>query len=171
MNPGKVVDPYRLDENLRLGRRLRAQGRCPTLFALPATTGAASRGAASRCVGIGKCRGDAGRGHVPVSYRVTREEEHATRGRARLLMEMVRGTSRSDHRRLALGRRSRTRSICAWRARAASKECPVDVDMATYKAEFLAHHYAGRLRPRPRTTRWAGSPLLSAAGFAARRAW
>jgi Fe-S oxidoreductase len=78
------------------------------------------------------------------SYRVTREEEHSTRGRARLLMEMVRGDVvsggwHSTEVRDAL-------DLCL-ACKGCRKECPVGVDMATYKAEFLAHHYAGRVRP------------------------
>ncbi len=78
------------------------------------------------------------------SYRVTREEEHATRGRARLLMEMVRGDVITD------GWRSTevldALDLCL-ACKGCRKECPVEVDMATYKAEFLSHHYAKRLRP------------------------
>ena len=78
------------------------------------------------------------------SYRATQEEEHSTRGRSRLLMEMIRGEVitggwRSTEVRDAL-------DLCL-ACKGCRKECPVDVDMATYKAEFLAHHYQGRLRP------------------------
>jgi FAD/FMN-containing dehydrogenase/Fe-S oxidoreductase len=140
MNPGKVVHPYRLDENLTL--RGWNPPRPRTFFQYPDDHGSFSA-AASRCVGVGKCRGDEG-GVMCPSYRVTREEEHSTRGRARLLMEMVRGevvTGRWDSAavRDAL-------DLCL-ACKGCKKECPVGVDMATYKAEFLAHHYAGRLRP------------------------
>ncbi len=153
MNPGKVVDPYRLDENLTL------RGWNPpvprTFFQYPDDNGSFSN-AASRCVGVGKCRGDEG-GVMCPSYRVTREEEHSTRGRARLLMEMVRGDVvtggwQSEEVRDAL-------DLCL-ACKGCKKECPVDVDMATYKAEFLAHHYAGRLRPAAHYTMgWL--PLMS----------
>jgi FAD/FMN-containing dehydrogenase/Fe-S oxidoreductase len=140
MNPGKVVHPYRLDENLT--RRGWLPREPVTFFHYPEDGGKFSA-AASRCVGIGKCRGDEG-GVMCPSYRVTREEEHATRGRARLLMEMVRGEVitdgwHSEEVRDAL-------DLCL-ACKGCRKECPVDVDMATYKAEFLAHHYAGRVRP------------------------
>ena len=140
MNPGKIVHPYRLDENLML------RGWFPhepvTFFRYP-RDGGSFPAAASRCVGVGKCRGDED-GVMCPSYRVTREEEHATRGRARLLMEMVRGEVisggwHSPEVRDAL-------DLCL-ACKGCRKECPVEVDMATYKAEFLAHHYAGRLRP------------------------
>jgi len=141
MNPGKVVEPYRLDENLTLRGWFPREPR--TFFSYPADGGKFSA-AASRCVGVGKCRGDEG-GVMCPSYRVTREEEHATRGRARLLMEMVRGEVVTDgwgstEVRDAL-------DLCL-ACKGCRKECPVDVDMATYKAEFLAHHYYRRLRPR-----------------------
>jgi FAD/FMN-containing dehydrogenase/Fe-S oxidoreductase len=140
MNPGKVVDPYRLDQNLTL------RGWFPrepaTFFGYP-QDGGKFTAAASRCVGIGKCRGDEG-GVMCPSYRVTREEEHATRGRARLLMEMVRGEVITDGWRSAEVRDALDLCLACKGCR---KDCPVDVDMATYKAEFLAHHYKGRPRP------------------------
>jgi FAD/FMN-containing dehydrogenase/Fe-S oxidoreductase len=140
MNPGKVVAPYRLDENLAL--RGWFPDERPSFFRYR-QDGGSFTAAATRCVGVGKCRGDQG-GVMCPSYRVTGEEEHATRGRARLLMEMVRGEVitggwRSTEVRDAL-------DLCL-ACKGCRKECPVDVDMATYKAEFLAHHYAGRLRP------------------------
>jgi FAD/FMN-containing dehydrogenase/Fe-S oxidoreductase len=154
MNPGKVVHPYRLDENLTL------RGWNPpvprTFFQYPHDNGSFSA-AASRCVGVGKCRGDEG-GVMCPSYRVTREEEDVTRGRSRLLMEMVRGEVvtggwHSEEVRDAL-------DLCL-SCKACKKECPVGVDMATYKAEFLAHHYAGRLRPAAHYSMgWL--PLMSA---------
>jgi FAD/FMN-containing dehydrogenase/Fe-S oxidoreductase len=141
MNPGKVVNPYRMDENLT--RRGFFPKEPATFFHYPEDGGKFSAGAASRCVGIGKCRGDEG-GVMCPSYRVTREEEHATRGRARLLMEMVRGEVITDGWHSAEVRDALDLCLACKGCR---KECPVDVDMATYKAEFLAHHYAGRLRP------------------------
>jgi FAD/FMN-containing dehydrogenase/Fe-S oxidoreductase len=158
MNPGKVVDPYPLDENLTL------RGWFPrepvTFFRYP-HDGGSFAAAASRCVGVGKCRGLAG-GVMCPSYRVTREEEHATRGRARLLMEMVRGEVitggwHSPEVASAL-------DLCLG-CKGCRKDCPVGVDMATYKAEFLAHHYAGRLRPAPH---YSMGWLPAVAGLAAK---
>jgi FAD/FMN-containing dehydrogenase/Fe-S oxidoreductase len=154
MNPGKVMQPYRLDEHLTLRGWFPLEPR--TLFEYPHDNGRFSA-AASRCVGVGKCRGDEG-GVMCPSYRVTREEEHSTRGRARLLMEMVRGEVitggwHSGEVRDAL-------DLCL-ACKGCRKECPVGVDMATYKAEFLAHHYAGRLRPAAHYSMgWL--PLISA---------
>ncbi len=154
MNPGKVVHPNRLDENLTLRGWNPPEPR--TFFQYPHDRGSFSF-AASRCVGVGKCRGDEG-GVMCPSYRVTREEEHSTRGRARLLMEMVRGDVvtgqwHSHEVRDAL-------DLCL-ACKGCKKECPVGVDIATYKAEFLAHHYAGRLRPAAHYSMgWL--PLISA---------
>ncbi len=69
------------------------------------------------------------------SYMVTREEKHSTRGRARLLFEMLRG--RSDHRRLAAARRCKEALDLCLACKGCKSDCPVNVDMATYKAEFL----------------------------------
>jgi FAD/FMN-containing dehydrogenase/ferredoxin len=141
MNPGKVVQPYQLDENLTLRGFFPREPR--TYFSYPHDRGKFSVGAAARCVGIGKCRGDEG-GVMCPSYRVTREEEHSTRGRSRLLMEMVRGEVITD----GWGSTEVLDALDLCLAcKACRKECPVGVDMATYKAEFLAHHYAGRRRP------------------------
>ena len=82
------------------------------------------------------------------SYRATREEEHATRGRSRLLFEMLDG---HDDAPITDGWRSTevldALDLCL-SCKGCCSDCPMHVDMATYKAEFLAHHYAGRLRPR-----------------------
>src|SRR6266851_1486156 len=140
MNPGKVVHPYPLDSNLT--RRGWFPKEPLTLFHY-ASDGFKFSHAASRCVGVGKCRGDEG-GVMCPSYRATREEEHSTRGRSRLLMEMVRGEVIRDGWHSAEVRDALDLCLACKGCR---KDCPVEVDMATYKAEFLAHHYRGRLRP------------------------
>ncbi|CAM5562911.1 FAD-binding and (Fe-S)-binding domain-containing protein [Streptomyces viridochromogenes] len=144
MNPGKIVLPYRLDENLRLGAD-HLPWEPETAFSYPHDDGRFSR-AATRCVGVGKCRSSQG-GVMCPSYRATREEEHSTRGRARLLYEMVDNHAdspikdgwRSEEVRDAL-------DLCL-ACKGCKTDCPVNVDMATYKAEFLHHHYKRRLRP------------------------
>ncbi|WCN05268.1 FAD-binding and (Fe-S)-binding domain-containing protein [Streptomyces sp. M92] len=144
MNPGKIVLPYRLDENLRLGAD-HLPWEPETVFAFPHDDGKFSR-AAARCVGVGKCRSSEG-GVMCPSYRATREEEHSTRGRARLLFEMVRGGGDAP---IAPDWRSKdvhdALDLCL-ACKGCKTDCPVNVDMATYKAEFLHHHYKGRLRP------------------------
>ncbi|WP_411122635.1 FAD-binding and (Fe-S)-binding domain-containing protein [Streptomyces sp. x-19] len=144
MNPGKVVRPNRVDEHLRLGAHWRPHG-STTHFDYP-NDNHSFRRAVMRCVGIGNCRSHTG-GVMCPSYRATKEEEHSTRGRARLLFEMLDGHAdtpvtdgwRSTEVRDAL-------DLCL-ACKGCRSDCPTGVDMATYKAEFLAHHYAGRLRP------------------------
>jgi FAD/FMN-containing dehydrogenase/Fe-S oxidoreductase len=143
MNPGKVVDARPFDADLRLHRPERWD-QPTTRFAYPGDEGSFAQ-AAARCVGVGACRRDDGAGTMCPSYMVTHEEQHSTRGRARLLFEMLQPDSeldgwRDEHVREAL-------DLCL-SCKACSSECPVSVDMATYKAEFLHHHYEGRLRPR-----------------------
>jgi FAD/FMN-containing dehydrogenase/Fe-S oxidoreductase len=141
MNPGKVVDAYRVDDNLRLG--VRYDPWIPeTHFKFPDDHGSFAS-AALRCVGIGNCRREEG-GVMCPSYMVTRDEMHATRGRSRLLFEMLQGEIvtggwRDKHVREAL-------DLCL-ACKGCKGECPVNVDMATYKAEFLSHYYHRRLRP------------------------
>ena len=141
MNPGKVVDPYRITDNLRLGADY-APPRLKTHFAFERDQGSFEH-AALRCVGIGKCRHTKG-GVMCPSYMVTREEKHTTRGRARILWEMVNGEElelwRSDEVLDAL-------DLCL-SCKGCTNDCPVNVDMPTLKAEFLSHHYERRLRPR-----------------------
>ncbi|MEV4754269.1 FAD-binding and (Fe-S)-binding domain-containing protein [Micromonospora sp. NPDC049559] len=146
MNPGKVVAPYPLDAYLRLGADYQ-HGPVETIFRYPEDGGSFPH-AVLRCVGVGKCRREHG-GVMCPSYMVTREEEHSTRGRARLLFEMLDGTDRGGL--IADGWRSdavRDALDLCLACKGCKADCPVNVDMATYKAEFLAHHYAGRLRPR-----------------------
>jgi FAD/FMN-containing dehydrogenase/Fe-S oxidoreductase len=142
MNPGKVVDPYPITENLRLGLEYNPpQPR--THFRYPSDRGSFSR-AALRCIGVGVCRRESG-GTMCPSYMVTREEKHSTRGRARLLWEMMNGEVlgggwKSEAVKEAL-------DLCL-ACKGCKGDCPVNVDMATYKAEFLSHYYRRRIRPR-----------------------
>ncbi|MFI0263269.1 FAD-binding and (Fe-S)-binding domain-containing protein [Streptomyces sp. NPDC017056] len=144
MNPGKVVHPAAVDGNLRLGARWRP--RSPeTRFAYPDDDHNFTQ-AVMRCVGVGNCRTRSG-GVMCPSYRATGEEEHSTRGRARLLFEMLEGHADSP---VTGGWRStevRDALDLCLACKGCKSDCPVGVDMATYKAEFLSHHYAGRLRP------------------------
>jgi FAD/FMN-containing dehydrogenase/Fe-S oxidoreductase len=142
MNPGKVVDPHPITENLRLGTHY-APPQPRTHFAYPNDEGSLAR-AVVRCVGVGKCR-RLGGGTMCPSYMVTREEKHSTRGRAHLLFEMMQGDPlEKDWRSEAV---LEALDLCL-SCKGCKRECPVNVDMATYKAEFLSHHYKGRLRPR-----------------------
>jgi FAD/FMN-containing dehydrogenase/Fe-S oxidoreductase len=142
MNPGKIVDPHHVDEDLRLGAGFRGAA-AETHFRYPDDDGDLTR-AVMRCVGVGKCRRTETGGTMCPSYLVTHEEEHSTRGRARLLFEMLEGEELDGFRDDAV---RESLDLCL-ACKGCKSECPVNVDMATYKAEFLAHHYEGRLRPR-----------------------
>ncbi|HSL08297.1 MAG TPA: FAD-binding and (Fe-S)-binding domain-containing protein [Pseudonocardiaceae bacterium] len=140
LNPGVLVDPRPLDADLRPGR----ERQVPVSLAL-ARDGGSLAAATRRCVGVGACRQLAGPGVMCPSFQVTREEKHSTRGRAHLLAEMLAGdlvtggwqSSELDE---AL-------DLCL-ACKACASDCPVNVDMASYKAEFLYQRYRHRLRPR-----------------------
>jgi FAD/FMN-containing dehydrogenase/Fe-S oxidoreductase len=145
MNPGKIVHPRPLDADLRWGSDYRPI-EPETMFAYPTDDHRFSR-AANRCVGVGKCRGHES-GVMCPSYRVTGEEEHSTRGRSRLLFEMLQGPDRGGV--ISDGWRStevRDALDLCLACKGCRSDCPVNVDMATYKAEFMHHHYKRRLRP------------------------
>jgi FAD/FMN-containing dehydrogenase/Fe-S oxidoreductase len=141
MNPGKVSDPYPLDTNLRMAPPYQPR-EVETYFSFHEDDGSFAA-AAERCFGVGACRDQ--EGVMCPSYHATWEEEHSTRGRARLLYEMMRGEVVDG------GWRSQevfdALDLCL-ACKGCKNECPVRVDMATYKAEFLAHYYERRLRPR-----------------------
>src|SRR5439155_17904969 len=141
MNPGKIVNPYRIDQNLRLGANY-SPPQPATHFTFPQDQHSFAF-TTIRCVGVGECRRHEG-GTMCPSYRATREEAHSTRGRARLLFEMLQGDPlnggwRDEHVKGAL-------DLCL-ACKGCKSECPVNVDMATYKAEFLSHYYEQRFRP------------------------
>ena len=139
MNPGKVVKAFAPTEHLRQpGYR---PVRAATYFQFNPEAGI--EGGALRCVGVGKCR-KRDKGTMCPSYMVTGDEEHSTRGRAHLLFEMFRGetiTNGWDSTEV-----KHALDLCL-ACKACKSECPVSVDMASYKAEFLAHHFADRARP------------------------
>jgi FAD/FMN-containing dehydrogenase/Fe-S oxidoreductase len=142
MNPGKVIDAAPLDSHLRLGADYRPP-RLDTHFKFPDDSGSFAK-ATIRCVGVGDCR-RLERGTMCPSFMVTREEMHSTRGRARLLFEMLegdplRGGWQDEHVKEAL-------DLCL-ACKGCKGDCPVSVDMATYKAEFLSHYYEQHWRPR-----------------------
>jgi len=146
MNPHKVVDPYPIVSNMKLGSGY-APPQPKTHFSFGEDGGSFAH-AALRCVGAGKCRQTTS-GTMCPSFSVTKDEEHTTRGRARILYEMLEGQTITD------GFRSEevaeALDLCL-SCKGCKGDCPVSVDMATYKAEFLAHHYKRRLRPLPAYT-------------------
>ncbi|BCK69197.1 hypothetical protein Srufu_031500 [Streptomyces libani subsp. rufus] len=173
LNPGMLVHPARLDENLRFAPL--PKGPVPVEFGYPHDNGDFSA-AVRRCVGVAKCRNTTtGPGSADVmcpSFRATGEEQHSTRGRARLLHEMLAGEVITD------GWQSpevRDALDLCLSCKGCRSDCPVGVDMATYKAEFLHHHYEGRLRPAAhysmgRLPQWlhAAAPLAPALNALAR---
>ena len=141
MNPGKLVRPNKFDQDLRLGVNYRPW-QPATHFKFPRDHGSLAD-ATLRCVGVGKCRESSG-GVMCPSFRVTLEEEHSTRGRAHLLWEMTKGDVirdgwRDQHVKSSL-------DLCL-SCKGCKSDCPVAVDVATYKAEFLSHYYDERARP------------------------
>ena len=141
MNPHKVVDAYLPTENLRLGADYHPT-KPATHFKFPDDDGSFAK-STLRCIGLGACR-KTDSGTMCPSYMVTLEEEHSTRGRAHALFEMLQGEV------LRNGWRDedvkKSFDLCL-ACKACKSECPVNVDVATYKAEFLSHYYEGRLRP------------------------
>ena len=141
MNPGKVVLPNRLDADLRLGADYKPWN--PTThFKFPADHGSLAE-ATLRCVGVGKCRQQQG-GVMCPSFRATREEKHSTRGRAHLLWEMlkgdvIRGRWQDEDVKSSL-------DLCL-ACKGCKNDCPVSVDVATYKVEFLSHYYEHKSHP------------------------
>jgi FAD/FMN-containing dehydrogenase/Fe-S oxidoreductase len=143
MNPGKVMDAFPLDTNVRYGPRYRKSLLVATAFSFE-HDGGSFQSALERCVGVGKCRSETG-GVMCPSFRATHDEKHSTRGRAKLFGELFQGET----------------TIESWRnkdvfealdlclsCKGCATDCPTQVDMATYKAEFLHHYYSKRLRPR-----------------------
>ncbi|MEV5267946.1 FAD-binding and (Fe-S)-binding domain-containing protein [Streptomyces werraensis] len=143
LNPGMLVRPAPLDADLRFSALPREP--VDVAFGYPADAGDFSA-AVRRCVGVAKCRTTSVPGSAVMcpSFRATGEEEHSTRGRARLLHEMLAGELVTDGWRSTEVRDAL--DLCL-SCKGCRSDCPVGVDMATYKAEFLHHHYAGRRRP------------------------
>src|SRR6266852_4340120 len=141
MNPGKVIEPYKMDENLRLGAGYKPW-QPETHFQFPHDHGSLAH-ATLRCVGVGKCRRDEG-GVMCPSFRVTRDEEHSTRGRAHLLWEMTKRDVIKDGWQNEAVKESLDLCLAC---KGCKSDCPVGVDVATYKAEFLSHYYESNRRP------------------------
>ncbi len=154
MNPGKLIDAHEPHEDLRLGSDYNPL-KPHTHFALLDDNGSFAS-AALRCVGVGACR-KTDAGTMCPSFMATGEELHSTRGRAHLLWELMQGEVLEGQWKNKQVKESL--DLCL-SCKACKSECPVGVDMATYKSEFLSHHYEGRLRPLShyafgRIDRWA----------------
>ncbi|MDT0220847.1 FAD-binding and (Fe-S)-binding domain-containing protein [Gordonia sp. AC31] len=172
LNPGSIVDPPPITTDLALADVPRRSW--PTSFTLGHDTAGPDPAelplidpfvhAVQGCIGVGRCRADAG-GVMCPSYKATRDEKDSTRGRARVLQDMVRTAPTVDD-----GWRStdvaEALELCL-SCKACSTDCPTGVDMATYKSEFLDHHYRRRLRPLSHYSLGWMPAWLSAAGLAA----
>jgi Fe-S oxidoreductase/FAD/FMN-containing dehydrogenase len=140
MNPGVIVDPEPMDANLRIGAHYNPTP-VRTRFDFSGEGGLA--GAALKCVGIGKCR-KTDAGVMCPSYMATREEMHSTRGRAHLIYEALTGNLLPGG--FADDSLYEALELCL-SCKACKAECPASVDMAAYKAEFLANYYETHRRP------------------------
>ncbi|MGH8518582.1 MAG: (Fe-S)-binding protein, partial [Panacagrimonas sp.] len=159
MNPGKLIDARPFDADLRLGPQYKPVT-LATRMLFESDVGTGFTRATEHCIGMGKCRSQSGGSMCP-SYRATKEERYSTRGRARLLAEMLRGEVITD------GWASReVKEALDWclACKGCRSDCPTHTDMAAYKAEFLSHYYETHRRPRQawsmgRIGEWA--PLAS----------
>lgn len=150
LNPGILVDPESMTDNLALDGV--PERPWPTRYDFTTSTSPLVGHkvdpfvkAVQGCIGVGRCRSSSG-GVMCPSYRATKDEKDSTRGRSRVLQEMVRGSKPVDN----LWRSPEVRDaldLCL-SCKACSVDCPVGVDMASYKAEFLSHFYRHRVRPR-----------------------
>ena len=143
MNPGKLMSSRTSSTKIFASAPNYAPWEPLTRFQFPADQGSLAN-ATLRCVGVGKCRREEG-GVMCPSYRATHEEEHSTRGRAHLLWEMTQGEVIRDGWRSEEVKQSLDLCLAC---KGCKSDCPVGVDVATYKAEFLSHYYEGRVRPR-----------------------
>ncbi len=143
LNPGKMVDPFPLDDNLRTGPDYRPW-RPKTHFAFPEDAGSIAQ-ATERCFGVGLCRGLSDKRTMCPSFVATREERHTTRGRAHLLFELFRGETLRDG---WFNKDVKDALDLCLQCKGCKGDCPAKVDMATYKAEFLSHYYESNWRPR-----------------------
>jgi FAD/FMN-containing dehydrogenase/Fe-S oxidoreductase len=142
MNPGKLIDAYKVDENLRLGPQYKPVT-LQTRLAFRSDVGDGFGRAAEHCIGMGKCRAKTG-GTMCPSYRATGEERYSTRGRARLLWEMLHGEVIKDG-----WQSEEVKEALDWclACKGCRSDCPTHTDMAAYKAEFLSHYYEKKARP------------------------
>lgn len=140
MNPGKVVSPYRMDENLRLGPDYDTPV-VETTMRFVDDAGGIGR-SLERCVGMGKCR--AHEGAMCPTYQASREERYSTRGRAHLLHELMRGEVIQQGWDDPDVEDSLAHCLSC---KACKTSCPTQVDIASYKSEFMSRHYQGKKRP------------------------
>ncbi|HET9467545.1 MAG TPA: FAD-binding and (Fe-S)-binding domain-containing protein [Vicinamibacterales bacterium] len=141
MNPHKLIDAYQPTENLRLGADYRP-AQPATFFSFTDDKGSFAK-AAMRCIGLGECRKH-DYGTMCPSYMATLEERHSTRGRAHLLWEILQNEVLTDSWKSEEVKEAL--DLCL-SCKACKSECPTNVDLATYRSEFLAHYFEHRRRP------------------------
>nr|WP_218627184.1 FAD-binding oxidoreductase [Caballeronia sp. dw_19] len=163
LNPGKVVNAYRVDENLRMGPAYKpVQFRTKLTFESPEGDG--MQRAVERCIGMGKCRSLEG-GTMCPSFRGSREEAQSTRGRAHLFWEMLQGEVITDGWNSPEVKAALDTCLAC---KGCKSDCPTHTDMASYKAEFLSHYYEFNRRPRQA---WFMGRIGQWAPLAARAPW
>lgn len=140
-NPNKVVDAPLPTEDLRLGADYKPH-EPKTHFKFLGDDGSFAN-AAARCIGVGACRKQDSGSMCP-SYMATLEEEHSTRGRAHMLFEMLQGEVIDGGWKNEQVKKSLDLCLAC---KACKSECPANVDIATYKSEFLSHYFEGKIRP------------------------
>ncbi|NLC97557.1 MAG: FAD-binding protein [Actinomycetales bacterium] len=146
LNPGVLVEPRAVDADLRIQGASWSAGMADVRQGLTLHQDHGSFGeAVHRCTGVGKCIAAPGVGVMCPSYQATRDEKNSTRGRARVLQELVDGRlidqgwdSPEVHEAL---------DLCL-SCKGCASDCPTGVDMASYKSEVLHQTYRGRFRPR-----------------------
>ena len=144
LNPGVIVEPRRIDDDLRRPKALAIKNGGGFAFADDDND---FTNAVHRCVGIGKCRADnsTSGGFMCPSYLATKDETHVTRGRARVLQEITQNTGKNTDWSSSVVKESL--DLCL-SCKACASDCPAEVDMAKYKSEVLYQQYKGKLRPR-----------------------
>jgi FAD/FMN-containing dehydrogenase/Fe-S oxidoreductase len=143
LNPGKVINPNRADENLRVGPDYKVV-RLATNLQFRSQEGHGFQRAIERCVGMGRCRAAHG-GIMCPSFRATHAERYSTRGRARLLWEMLQGDLIHEGWKSEAVKEALDTCLACKGCRS---DCPTHTDMAAYKAEFSSHYYEHNPRPR-----------------------
>ncbi|MGB6104100.1 MAG: FAD-binding and (Fe-S)-binding domain-containing protein [Pusillimonas sp.] len=147
MNPRKVIDAYRVDENLRMGPQYKVVN-VHTRMNFRSPEGGGFQRAVEHCVGMGRCRSEKGSTMCP-SYRATKDERFSTRGRSRLLWEMLQGDIVTEGWNSKPVKEAMDTCLACKGCRS---DCPTHTDMASYKAEFLSHYYEQHRRPRQALT-------------------
>lgn len=147
LNPGKLIDAYRVDENLRMGPAYKVV-QLHTRLDFRGPEGQGFQRAIEHCVGMGRCRNEEAHTMCP-SYRATREERFSTRGRSRLFWEMLQGEVIRDGWNSAPVKEALDTCLAC---KGCKSDCPTHTDMASYKAEFLSHYHEQHRRPRQALT-------------------